>query len=327
MVNTPALSTFIALAALTSPAACAQDAARTFPDRPIRIIVTYPPGGPPDIIARSVGQKLTEAWGQPVVIDNRAGAGGLIGTDLVAKSAPDGYTLVVSNFGPFAISPFVYSKLAYDPVRDFTPITLAATSWFFVVTNPAVPVTSVRELIALAKAKPDQIAFASAGNASPSHLASALFQSSAGIRLIHVPYKGGAPSVGAVIAGEVQMAIESPPPIVPQVKAGKLRALGAARANRSPLLPEVPTVSEAGLPGFEVGSWYGFHAPAGTPKAVIDKLHAEMVKAMGTAELRVRFANVGAEIIANTPAQYGAFVNAELKKWAAVVKVAGVKAD
>jgi len=327
MVDTIARATFIVIAAVTSTAACAQDAARTYPDRPIRIIVTYPPGGPADIIARSVGQKLTEAWGQPVVIDNRAGAGGLIGTDLVAKSAPDGYTLVVSNFGPFAISPFVYSKLSYDPVRDFTPVTLAATSWFFVVTHPAVPATSIKELIALAKAKPDQIAFASAGNASPSHLASALFQSSAGIRLVHVPYKGGAPSVGAVIAGEVQMAIESPPPIVPQVKAGKLRALGAARANRSPLLPDVPTVSEAGLPGFEVGSWYGFHVPAGTPKAVIDKLHAAMVKAMGTPELRERFANVGAETIANTPAQYGAFVNAELKKWGVVVKAAGVKAD
>ena len=315
------------IAIVAGATAYAQDAGKTYPNRPIRIIVTYPPGGPADIIARSVGQKLTEAWGQPVVIDNRAGAGGLIGTDLVAKSAPDGYTLVVSNFGPFAISPFVYAKLAYDPVKDFTPVTLAATSWFFVVTNPTVPVTSVKDLIALAKAKPDQIAFASAGNASPSHLASALFQSSAGIRLIHVPYKGGAPSVGAVIAGEVQMAIESPPPIVPQVKAGKLRALGAARANRSPLLPDVPTVSEAGLPGFEVGSWYGFHAPAGTPKAIIDKLHAEMVKAMNTQELRDRFAGVGAETIANTPAQYGAFVDAEMKKWGKVIKAAGVKAD
>ena len=174
---------------LASVAAYAQDAARAYPNRPIRVIVTYPPGGPADIIARSVGQKLTEAWGQPVVIDNRAGAGGNIGTDLAAKSAPDGYTLVISNFGPFAISPFVYSKLPFDPVKDFAPITLAATAWFFVVTHPAVPVTSIKELIALAKAKPDSISFASAGNASPSHLAAALFQSSAGIKLTHVPYK------------------------------------------------------------------------------------------------------------------------------------------
>jgi tripartite-type tricarboxylate transporter receptor subunit TctC len=305
----------------------AQNAPRSYPDRPIRIIVTFPPGGPTDIIARSVGQKLAEAWGQPVVVDNRAGAGGNIGTDLAANSAPDGYTLLLSNFGPLAISPFVYSKLPYDPVKDLAPVTLAATAWFFVVTHPAVAATSIKELIALARSKPGQLAFASAGNASPSHLASALFQSSAGVKLIHVPYKGGAPSVGAVMSGEVQMAIESPPPIVPQVKAGKLRALGAARANRSPLLPDVPTVGEAGLPGFEVGSWYGFHAPAGTPKPIIDKLHAEMVKAMGTPELRERFAAVGAETIANTPAQYGAFVESELKKWGAVIKAAGVKAD
>ena len=320
-----AASTIIAVMGATT--AYAQNAASTYPERPLRIIVTFPPGGPTDIIARSVGQKLGEAWHQPVVVDNRAGAGGNIGTDLAAKAAPDGYTLLLSNFGPLAISPFVYSKLPYDPLRDLTPITLAATSWFFLVVNPSLPITSVKELIATAKAKPGQLAFASAGNASPSHLAAALFQSSAGVRLIHVPYKGGAPSVSAVIGGEVQIAIESPPPIVPQVKAGKLRALGAARANRSPLLPDVPTISEAGLPGFEVGSWYGFHAPAGTPKAIIDKLHAEMVKAMGTQELRERFANVGAETIANTPAQYGAFVESELKKWGKVIRAADVRAD
>ena len=305
----------------------AQNAAHAYPDRPIRIIVTFPPGGPTDIIARAVGQKLSEAWGQPVVVDNRAGAGGNIGTELAAKSAPDGYTLLLSNFGPLAISPFVYSKLPYDPVRDLTPITLAATSWFFIVTNPAVPAATLKDFIALAKAKPGQLTFSSSGNASPSHLAGALFQSSAGIKLIHVPYKGGAPSVAAVIGGETQIAIESPPPIVPQVKAGKLRALAAARSNRSALLPEVPTATEAGLPGFEVGSWYGFHAPAGTPKAIVDKLHAEMVKAMNTPELRERFTSVGAEMIANTPQQYGAFVESELKKWGAVIKAAGVKAD
>ena len=315
------------VAVLFAATAFGQHAANTYPNRPLRIIVTFPPGGPTDIIARVVGQKLAEAWGQPVVVDNRAGAGGNLGTDLAAKSAPDGYTLLLSNFGPLAISPFVYSKLPYDPLKDLTPITMAATSWFFLVTNPAVPVSNVKELIALAKARPDQIAIASAGNASPSHLAAALFQSSAGVRMIHVPYKGGAPSVGAVIGGEVQMAIESPPPIVPQVKAGKLRALGAARATRSPLLPDVPTVSESGLPGFEVGSWYGFHAPAGTPKGIVDKLHAEMVKAMNTPELRERFSSVGAETVANTPAQYGAFVAAELKKWGKVIQSAGVKAD
>src|SRR6476661_10310973 len=320
------LKSALALVAIVATSAAgAQDNVRSYPDRPIRIVVTFPPGGPTDIIARAVGQKLAEAWGQPVVIDNRAGAGGNIGTDLVAKAPSDGYTLVLSNFGPLIISPFVYSKLPYDPVKDLTPITLAATSWFFLVVNPSVPATSLKELIALAKAKPGQLTFASAGNASPSHLAGALFQSVAGVTLTHVPYKGGAPSVAAVIGGEVQLAIESPPPIVPQVKAGKLRALGAARPDRSPLLPDVPTVSEAGLPGFEVGSWYGFHAPAGTPKSIVDKLHAQMVKAMNTQELRDRFAAVGTETIANSPAQFSAFINAELKKWGKVISAAGVK--
>ena len=313
--------------ALMNLGVLAQDIAGAYPNRPIRIVVTYPPGGPADIVARAVGQKLTETWGQPVVIDNRAGAGGNIGTELVAKSAPDGYTLVVSNFGPLIISPFVYSRLPYDPVKDLTPITLAATSWFFLVVHPSLPAGTVKELIALAKAKPGQLTFASAGNASPSHLAGALFQSVADIKLTHVPYKGGAPSVAAVIGGEVQLAIESPPPIVPQVKAGKLRALGAARPDRSPLLPDVPTVKEAGLPGFEVGSWYGFHAPAGTPKPIVDKLNAEMVRAMNTQELRDRFAAVGTETIANSPAQFGAFINAELKKWGKVISAASVKAD
>ncbi|MCX7135093.1 MAG: tripartite tricarboxylate transporter substrate binding protein, partial [Proteobacteria bacterium] len=277
--------------------------------------------------ARIISEPLGSVLKKTMVIENRTGATGNIGMAFVAKSAPDGYTLLLSNFGPMAISPFVYAKLPYDPVKDLTPITLAATAWFFVVTNPSSPLISIKELIAQAKANPDKITFSSSGNASPSHLAGALFQSSVGVKLTHVPYKGGAPAVGAVIAGEVQMAIESPPPIVPQVKAGKLRALGAARATRSSLLPDVPTVSEAGLPGFEVGSWYGFHAPAGTPKLIIDKLHAEMVKAMKTPELREKFSNVGAETIANTPAEYGAFVQAELKKWSKVVRSTGVKID
>lgn len=316
----------IMVAVLASTAAFGQNAA-SYPNRPIRIIVTYPPGGPADIIARSVGQKLTEAWGQPVVIDNRAGAGGLIGTDLAAKSAPDGYTLLVSNFGPFAISPFVYSKLSYDPVRDLTPITLAATSWFFLVTNPAVPVTSVKELIALAKAKPAQIAFASAGNASPSHLAAALFQSSAGIQLIHVPYKGGAPSVGAVIGGEVQMAIESPPPIVPQVKAGKLRALAITGEQRSSAAPDVPTMGEAGYPKVVFILWVGLLAPAGTPADIIAKLHAESVKAAQSREVRERLASEGADPYTTSTAQMTEIMRDETAKWLTVIKAANISLE
>ena len=305
----------------------AQNTAKDYPARPIRLIVTFPPGGPTDIVARAVGQKISEAWGQPVVVDNRAGAGGNIGMDLVAKSPADGYTLVLGSFGPMIISPFVYSKLPYDTIKDFAPITLGATSWFFMVVNPSVPVKSVKELIAHAKSKPGALTFSSSGNATPSHLAGELFKSLAGVNLTHVPYKGGAPAVAAVIGGEVQMAIESPPPIVPQVKAGKLRALGAASPKRSPLLPDVPTVSEAGLPGFQAGSWYGFLAPAGTPKPVIDKINAEMVKAIHGQELKDRFAAVGAESVGDSPSEFAAFIRAELKKWEKVVRATGVKAE
>ncbi len=318
---------FTVVAGLSSVSSPAQDPASGYPNRPIKIVVTFPPGGPTDMVARAVGQKLAETWGQPVVIDNRPGAGGNLGTALVAKAPPDGYTLVLSNLGPFTVSPFVYAKLPYSPVADFTPITLAATSWFFLVVNPSVAANSVKELIAIAKAKPGQLTYSSSGNATPAHLGGVLFQNVAGVSMTHVPYKGAGLSVLAVIGGEVQLAIESPPPIVPQVKAGKLRALGAARPNRSPLLPDVPTMSEAGLPGFEVGSWYGFHAPAGTPKPIIDKLHAEMVKAMNTSELRERFASVGAELVASTPAQFGAFVEHELKKWEKTIRAADVKVD
>jgi len=312
---------------LAAGAASAQEAAASYPSRPLRIVVTFPPGGPTDFVARAVGQKLAEAWGQPVVVDNRPGAGGNIGTALVGKAAPDGYTLVLSNLGPMAISPYVYSKLPYDPLKDFAPVTLAATSWFFLVVHPSVPAKSVKDLIALAKAKPGQLTYSSSGNATPSHLGGALFERAAGVRMTHVPYKGAGLSVPAVIGGEVQMAIESPPPIVPQVKAGKLRALGAARPDRSPLLPDVPTVAESGLPGFEVGSWYGFHAPAGTPKPILDKLNAEMVKWLNTPEMRERLAGVGADVVASTPGRYTEFIQSEMKKWQTIIRATGVKVE
>ena len=313
--------------AVAASAGAAQQSAASYPTKSIRLVVTFPPGGPTDIIARAVGQKLSESFGQPVVVDNRSGAGGNIGMDIVAKAPADGYTLVESSFGPLVISPFVYSKLPYDPVKDLTPITLAAASWFFMAVHPSVPAKTVKELVALAKAKPGSLNIASAGNATPAHLAAALFQSLAGVQLTHVPYKGAATSLPALVAGEAQIAIESPPLLVPQVKAGKLRALAAARPDRSPLLPDVPTMKEAGVPGMEVGSWYGFHAPAGTPRPIIDKLHAEMVKAMKAPDVRERFAGVGAETIANSPAEFAAFINAELKKWGNVIRTAGVKLE
>ena len=319
--------TLLAFFIATSSTAALAQATAPYPTKPVRVVVTFTPGGATDVVARIVGQKLTELWGQQVIIDNRPGTGGALGTELVAKSPPDGYTLVLSSFGPMAVAPFVFPKLGYDPVKDLAPITLAATSWFFLVVNPSLPAKNVKELIALAKGRPGDLTYSSSGNASPTHLSGALFAQAAGVKLTHVPYKGAAPGIAAVVSGEVQMAIETAPPIVPQVKAGKLRALGAARRDRSPLLPDVPTISESGLRGFEVGSWYGFHAPAGTPKPIIDKLHADMVKVMAMPDVRERFAAVGGDTIANTPAQYGAHVEAELKKWGQVIKSTGIKVD
>jgi tripartite-type tricarboxylate transporter receptor subunit TctC len=305
----------------------AEDAAANYPNRPIRIIVTFVPGGPMDVIARSVGPKLTEMWGQPVVVENRPGAGGNIGMDYVAKSPPDGYTLVVSSFGPLVISPFVYPALPYDPVKDLTPITLAATSGFIVAVNSATPVHSVQELIALAKAKPGELTFGSSGVATPSHLGGQIFESVAGINMIHVPYAGSGASVPALLTGEVQVLVEAPPLLLPLVKAGKLRALAVARRDRSPQLPDVPTVSEAGLAGAEVGSWYGFHAPAGTPQPIIDKLYTGIAAALHDEAVRARLATVGADVVASTPDEYRKFMEAEFKKWGPMIKASGIKVE
>ena len=313
--------------AVGSVAAFAQESADKYPSKPIRIIVTFPAGGPADFVARAVAQSLQEAWGQPVVVDNRPGAGGNIGMNVAAKAAPDGYTLVESSFGPMAISPFVYSSLPYDPVKDLTPITLAATIPFFLAVRPTLPATTLQEFVALAKAKPNVLTMSSSGIASPSHLAGALLQSLTGTSLTHVPYKGAGESIPAVVNGQVDIAVETPILIVPQVKAGKLRALVVSKAERSSQLPDVPTGKEAGLPDFVATSWYGFHAPAGTPKPIVDKINAEIVKALKTPEMRERFASIGADTVSMTPAEFGAFVEAEVAKWGKVIRAIGVKVE
>jgi tripartite-type tricarboxylate transporter receptor subunit TctC len=309
----------------TAPAP-AQDAA-SYPSKPIKFVVTFTPGGPSDILARSVGQKLQQAWGQAVVVDNRPGAGGNIGMDAVAKAAPDGYTLVLGSLGPLVISPFVYAKLPYDPNKDLAPITLAASTWMFVAVHPSVPATTLQELIALAKSTPEGLTYGSSGNATPSHLGGALFETLSGAKLVHVPYKGSGGSVPALLAGEVQMLIETPPLLIPLANTGKIRLLAAAREDRSPLQPEVPTVAEAGLPGAEVGSWYGFHAPAGTPKAIIDKLHEGIVKALHEPDVRDRLAGLGTEIVGSTPEEYAAYIRAETEKWGGIIRSTGIKVD
>jgi len=315
----------LALAPSLAPAAAPGD---NFPTRPIRLVVTFVPGGPTDIIARLLAMKLQEDWGQPVVVDNRPGAGGNLGTDLVAKASADGHTLVLGSFGPLAISPNVYTKLPYDPEKSFAPVTLAATSWFFMVINTSLPATNLKDFIAHARANPGKLAFASSGNATPAHLGGVMFQNLTGTNMVHVPFKGPAPGIAAVISNEVQVAIETPPQIVPQVKAGRLRALAAARPDRSPLLPDVPTMAEAGLPAFVAGSWYGILAPAGTPKAVVDKLHAKLAALIDSPDIRQRMQAIGADPQASrSPAEFAAFIRAERKRWEAPSKSAGLKLD
>ncbi len=318
----------IALAALLAgPSDLLAAAAEAYPRKPVRLVVTFPPGGPTDIIARTLAIRLQEDWGQPVVVDNRPGAGGNLGTDLVAKATPDGHTLVLGSLGPLAIAPHVYTKLAFDADRELAPITLAATSWFFLVVSPSVRAATVKELIALARANPGSLAYASSGNATPSHLAGVLFQNTTATKMVHVPFKGPAPGIAALLGGEVQLAIETPPLIVPQVKAGKLRALAAARPDRSPLLPEVPTMAEAGLPGFTVGSWYGFMAPAGTPRPVIDKLHAKLTALIALPEVRERFQGAGTDPVTSTPEEFARFIRTERARWEGPSKASGVTID
>ena len=317
----------LVLLCLLGGAAFAQESADKYPSKPIRIIVTFPAGGPADFVARAVAQSLQEAWGQGVVVDNRPGAGGNIGMNIAAKAAPDGYTLVESSFGPMAISPYVYSSLPYDPIKDLTPITLAATNPFFLAVRPTLPASTFQEFVALAKAKPNGLTMSSSGIASPSHLAGSLLQSMAGISLTHVPYKGAGESIPAVVNGQVDIAVETPLLIVPQVKAGKLKALLVSTAERSPLLPEVPTGKESGLPDFVASSWYGFHAPAGTPKPIIDKINAEIAKALKSPEMRERLASVGVTAVSTTPAEFTSFVEAEMAKWGKLIRAIGVKVE
>jgi tripartite-type tricarboxylate transporter receptor subunit TctC len=300
--------------------------AQDYPSKPVRIVVPFSPGGSTDVLARIVGQKLTERSGQPVIIENRAGAGGNIGAEQVARSAPDGYILLLGGV-PHAISASLYSKLPYDLARDLAAVAEIASFPSAIVLHPSLPANSVKELIALARARPGQLSFGSAGNGSPNHLSLELFQTMAGVRMVHVPYKGSGQLVGDLLAGQVQLASMGLPVAVPHVQSGKLRAIAVTGASRSPLLPEVPTVSEAGLPGFEVTSWYGVFAPAGLPADIVAKLNSEIGSAVTAAEVKERLAALGAEPSVKSPDQFGRYVRQEITKWAKVVKDSGAKAE
>jgi tripartite-type tricarboxylate transporter receptor subunit TctC len=302
-------------------------AGEAYPSRPIRLVVPFPPGGPLDVVARAIGQKLTDAWGQPVIIDNRPGAGGNIGADLVAKSAPDGYTILEGALSTHAVNVSLYSKMPYDPTRDFAPITLVAVTPNVLVLNPSVPANSVQELIAYAKAHPGKLSFGSGSNGSAGHLAGEAFKTEAGVDMVHIPYKGGAPAMQALLAGDTQLMFDNLSNSTPQLKAGKIKALAVTTAKRSALAPELPTLAEAGLPGFDIYTWWGFMAPAGTPKEIIAKWNAEVTRILVTPEMKAFFAQQGAEPAPTSPEEFSALIRREITKYAKIVKDSGAKVD
>lgn len=315
-----------ALAAVVG-AAPATVRAQEYPTKPIRLVVPFPPGGSLDVVARAIGQRLTAAWGQPVVIDNRPGAGGNIGADLVAKSAPDGYTILEGALSTHAVNVSLYRKLPYDPVKDFAPITLVAITPNVLVVNAAFRVNSVAELIAYAKAHPGALSFGSGSNGSAGHLAGELFKTEAGVDMVHIPYKGAAPALQALLAGDTQLMFDNLANSTPQLKAGKLKALAVTTATRSPLAPELPTLAESGLPGFDIYTWWGFMAPAGTPAQIIAKWNAEVTRILGTPEMKAFFAQEGAQPAATTPEAFAALIKREIPKYAKIVKDSGAKVD
>ncbi|MDB5810857.1 MAG: hypothetical protein JWN94_2979 [Betaproteobacteria bacterium] len=301
--------------------------AQAYPGRPIRWIVTYPPGGPTDAVARVVGAKLTEAWGQQVVIDNRAGAGGVIGTDLAAKAVPDGYTLLFGTSAGLTINPALQSKLPYDSVKDFIPVSLLVLNPQILVLNNAVPANTVKELIAYAKARPGQLNYASVGQGSPNHLGMELLKALGGIEMVHVPYKGTGPAITDLLGGQVQLMFNSMPVVLPLVKGGKLKGLAVGSAQRSPAIPELPTVAEAGVPGFENVTWYGMFAPAKTPHDIIVKLNKQVVKILAEPEMAQRLASQGAEPRSSTPEELVTFMQVESTRWRKVIQAAGLRLE
>ena len=315
-----------ALAASAFVATASAHPQPTYPNRPIRFVVPLAAGGATDIAARLFGQKLANAFGQQVVVDNRPGEGGIIGAELAAKAAPDGYTLMMASIS-HTVLPSMYKKLPYDIVKDFAPVSMLVAFPFLLLVHPSLPAKSVKEFIALAKAKPGQINYASGGNGSTAHLSAELFKSMTGINVVHVPYKGTAPALIGFLAGEAGLAFYSASATLPHVKAGRLRALATTGERRSPALPDLPTVAEAGVPGFETGSWAGVLTPAGTPRFIIAKLHGELTRILQLPEAKERLAAIDFEPVGNTPDAFGAIIRKEVVRWAKVVKESGAKVD
>jgi tripartite-type tricarboxylate transporter receptor subunit TctC len=300
-------------------------AAETYPNKPLRLIVPFPPGGSNDVVGRMIAVQLSTRLDKPVIVENQGGAGGLIGTEMAARSQPDGYTLLLVSVA-YAFNPAIY-KLPYDPATAFAPVAILGAGPVVIAITSKLPVNSVKELIALAKEKPGELNYATAGVGSFQHLASELFKLQAGVDIVHIPFKGGGPAMMDVIAGNTQIAIGSLVQMLPQIKAGKLKALGVGSANRIAALPELPTISEAGVPGYEVTNWWGIVVPAGTPRSIIDRLHKELTAVVASTETKKRFETEGAEALSMSPDEFGRFIAAETVKWARVVKDAGIRAE
>jgi tripartite-type tricarboxylate transporter receptor subunit TctC len=298
-----------------------------YPSKPIRFVVPYPAGGPLDTVARLLGQKVSESTKQPVIVDNKPGAGGNIGADAVAKAAPDGYTILMGAVATHAINPSLYANMPYDAARDFIPVMQIASTPNVLVVNPSVPAANVREFIAYAKANPGKLNFGSGSTGSAGHLAGELFKTLAGIDMTHVPYKGAAPAMNDLIGGQIQLMFDNLASSLAQVRAGRIRALAVTTARRSSLAPELPTVAESGLPGFDINTWFGLFVPAATPREVVEKLHSEFARAITATDVREKMLSLGAEPVGNTPDEFAAYVRAEAGKYARVVKASGAKAD
>jgi len=318
----PLVLVFGVIAALLGSAALAQ----TYPSKPVRLIVTYPPAGSSDLMARILGQKLSELWGQPVIVENKAGAAGSIGMDYAAHQAPDGYSFLIGNLGPTVVNP-ILSKVPFDVERDFIPVSLIATGPNILVVNPNTPVSTLGELIAYARANPGKLNFGSGGSGSVAHLSGEMFKSQAHVDIVHVPYKGGILSVNDLLAGNVQLVFSDALPVMQHIRAGKLRALAVTSPERSALAPDIPTCVEAGLPGLVAVNWWGVLLPAGTPKAVADKFRTDLLKVMQDPEVKEKFATLGVDAVSGTPEQLAAYIKSETAKYAKLIKEANIQAE
>jgi len=328
-MNPHKILTLAALTAALGAAAWPSHAQQTaaYPTRPVRFVVPYPPGGTTDIVARGIAAELAKSFGHQVVIDNRGGASTMIGADLVAKSAPDGYTILLATATTLSINPQIYPKIAYDVVRDFAPITPVVYFPYVIAAHPSLPANSIKELIALAKAKPGTISYSTPGTASTNHLAGALLETMAGIKLLHVPFKGSGPAMVAVLGGEVNFVITGAATVLPHAKTGKAKILAFASEKRHPNWPDIPSTGEAGLKGYDGGTWFSVVTRAGTPRPIIDKLNKEIIAALATPDLKQRFTEIGFDIYTSTPEEFARFIKTDLAQTAKVIKAAGIKAE